>query len=285
MKNMYTSSNLKKGLLLFCTFFIFLNTHSQQAVQWRSYINDIRYQESGCIDCLLTDPDPRFRFRTKDTGTSTWFDQGWDADNTNCNWISTQFSPPTWAPPYNFAGGNGWISTPAINNQIQLQFDGWEPDPWPCGPDDASCGGQGDMTFSSGSPINSDLRIGEHCAPCTLSNQIVHSRNCNSDGTTGTYSAQWRYEWRYNQAPTITTEPAANTTYCYGTAATALTVAVANDFYGRVGASGMLRHVKWQVSNATACPGSGWLDIPGATSASFTPPQITGTRLYRALIT
>lgn len=254
---------------------------SAQNIQWRSFINDVRYQEPGCSDCFFTNPDPVFVFRTKDNGTASWFTYTFTTTDVNCDWLSNQFSPPTFAPPYLFVP---WIST-GIANQIQLEFDGWEPDPWPCNPDDAACGGFGAMTFNSGAPINAAMHIGQNCEPCALSNQIEHFRQCTSDGTTGTYSVRWQYEWRYNQAPTITTQPNANSVYCVGTPASPLTVAVANDDYGRSGSNGMMRHIQWQVSNSTSCSGAtNWTNIPGANGASFTPPQISGTRLYRALI-
>ena len=260
----------------------FVSNTIGQSIAWRSYIEDIRYQEPGCSDCAFTNPDPIFIFRSKDNGSSTWYSNAFVSENVNCNWMSTQFSTPTFAPPYNLAP---WIST-GINNQIQLQFDGWEPDPWPCSPDDADCGDFGDMTFNSGAPVDAAMHIGQNCEPCALSNQIEHFRQCSSDGTTGTYSLRWRYEWRYNQAPTLVNQPPPNAIYCIGTAAAPLSVSVANDFYGRVGANGMMRHIQWQVSNNTDCSGAtNWTNIPGANSDSFTPPQIAGTRLYRALIT
>jgi hypothetical protein len=251
---------------------------SGQNIQWRSYMYDIRYQESGCSDCAGTSPDPRFRFRMKDNGTATWYNQNWDADEVNCNWMSTQFSPPTFAPPYNWAPA--WVGT-GISNNIQLEFNGWEPDPWPCNPDDASCGGYGAMNFISGAPVTSTMLIGENVNPCTPSVTIEHQRDCRSDGTTGIYYVRWRYEWRYAEAPAITTQPDANTVECIGTPVT-LTVAVGNDLYGR----NMGRHYQWQVSTNTACSGAtGWTNIAGATSANYTVPQTPGTRLYRCLIT
>lgn len=53
-----------------------------------------------------------------------------------------------------------------------------------------------------------------------------------------------------------------------------------------VTASGTALTYQWQVSNNTACSGaSNWQNISGATSSSYTPPKIAGTRLYRVVVT
>jgi len=53
-----------------------------------------------------------------------------------------------------------------------------------------------------------------------------------------------------------------------------------------VTAAGTALTYQWQVSNNTACSGaSGWTNISGATSSSYTPPKIAGTRLYRVVVT
>jgi len=53
-----------------------------------------------------------------------------------------------------------------------------------------------------------------------------------------------------------------------------------------VTAAGTALTYQWQVSNNTACSGaSNWQDISGATSSSYTPPKIAGTRLYRVVVT
>ncbi|MCZ2442518.1 MAG: hypothetical protein LC101_01880, partial [Flavobacteriales bacterium] len=51
-------------------------------------------------------------------------------------------------------------------------------------------------------------------------------------------------------------------------------------------------HYQWQVNSSTAnptpttnLPSSGWIDIAGANSPTYTPPQTSGSRLYRCLIT
>ncbi|GIV33985.1 MAG: hypothetical protein KatS3mg031_1520 [Chitinophagales bacterium] len=53
-----------------------------------------------------------------------------------------------------------------------------------------------------------------------------------------------------------------------------------------VTASGTALTYQWQVSNNTACSGaSNWQNISGATNATYTPPKIAGTRLYRVVVT
>jgi len=53
-----------------------------------------------------------------------------------------------------------------------------------------------------------------------------------------------------------------------------------------VTASGTALTYQWQISNNTACSGAAnWQNISGATSSSYTPPKIAGTRLYRVVVT
>ncbi|MEZ4915385.1 MAG: hypothetical protein R2836_00170 [Chitinophagales bacterium] len=111
-------------------------------------------------------------------------------------------------------------------------------------------------------------------APCTWHN-----------GTTnwcGDYRYTYRFRWSFNQAPVIATQPTpADNNLCIGTPIT-FTAATTTDPNGWSTGS----NYQWQVSTSTAC-GSGvsWSDVGGANSASFTPPQTPGTRLYRVLVT
>lgn len=98
----------------------------------------------------------------------------------------------------------------------------------------------------------------------------------------GDYRVRYAYRWSFAEAPTITAQPAPNTVLCIGNSTT-LSVAVNSDPTSGISLG---RFYQWQVSNNTDCSGAAnWQNIPGATSASFTPPQIAGTRLYRVLIT
>lgn len=165
----------------------------------------------------------------------------------------------------------------AVNNastsetQFVLGFDGWEND---CNPDN---------TYTTGCNlgINSDYKR------CTNANlQTVNFRN--SAPCTWTtpvwgnwcsdFRFQYRYYWEFVSAPTIATQPDALGTWRQMCAGTPLSLNVAYNL--AAGSQTWARFVQWQVSlNGT----SGWTDISGATSISYTPPQTTGDRWYRVL--
>ncbi len=96
----------------------------------------------------------------------------------------------------------------------------------------------------------------------------------------GDFRFEYSYYWSFNYAPTLLVQPAANTELCMGSA-TSLTVVAGTDSYGW----NMGVNYQWQISGSTACPGTGWQDIFGATSGTFIPSQIPGTRLYRCKVT
>ena len=109
-------------------------------------------------------------------------------------------------------------------------------------------------------------------APCIVHNTI--SPWC------GNYRFYYSFVWTYDYPPTIITQPAANTSLCDGVPTT-LTVAAALDLYGwNTG-----QNYQWQVSTSTACPGTGWTNIAGANSSTYSPPTTGGTRLYRCEVT
>ncbi len=96
----------------------------------------------------------------------------------------------------------------------------------------------------------------------------------------GDYRFEYSFYWSFNAAPTIAIQPQANNNLCLGTSTT-LAVAATNDPYGW----NMGQNFQWQVSNSTACPGTGWVNVLGANASTFTPPQTPGTRLYRCIVT
>jgi gliding motility-associated-like protein len=96
----------------------------------------------------------------------------------------------------------------------------------------------------------------------------------------GDFKFHYEWQWSYNYAPTIAVQPAASTAACLGSAVQ-LSVTAGLDGNG----FNMGRNFQWQVSASTACPGTGWTDVTGATNASFTVPQTGGTRLYRCKVT
>jgi gliding motility-associated-like protein len=108
-------------------------------------------------------------------------------------------------------------------------------------------------------------------SPCVIHNTI--SAWC------GNYRFYYSFSWTYDYPPTLITQPQ-SASLCLGQSTT-LTVAAQLDAHGWNPG----QNYQWQVSNNTACPGTGWTDINNATSSSYTPPQTGGTRLYRCLVT
>lgn len=109
-------------------------------------------------------------------------------------------------------------------------------------------------------------------APCVW--HTAWSANC------GDYRLEYSYRWTFAYAPTITSQPTPVSTLCLGNPLT-LNVNTALDANGwNTGVN-----FQWQISNSTACPGTGWTDIAGATSNNYTVSQTPGTRLYRCKVT
>ncbi|MBL0080808.1 MAG: hypothetical protein IPP53_17395 [Bacteroidetes bacterium] len=191
-----------------------------------------------------------------------------------------------WAVGYN--GCNGPAACYIVNNSSTNQtsfvigLDAWEND---CDPMDSYNG-----------PCNWPLNNNDYkrCTNASLSTISFRTAGSfcvasSSSGWTegwsdwcGDYRAKYAYRWSFAEAPTITTQPVANTSLCIGSTTT-LSVAVNSDATSGVSLG---RHYQWQVSNNTDCSGaSNWQNITGATASTYTPPQIAGTRLYRVLIT
>jgi hypothetical protein len=100
----------------------------------------------------------------------------------------------------------------------------------------------------------------------------------------GDFRVRYAYRWHFVQTPVITVQPTPNTSLCLGSSTT-LSVTTDTDAFSGIPLG---QNFKWQVSNFTDCagaPASSWVDIPGSNSPTFTPPQISGTRLYRVVVT
>ncbi len=105
----------------------------------------------------------------------------------------------------------------------------------------------------------------------------------------GTFYYAIRVRWTWASPPVITTQPTAggaDRTLCIGTPTTLSVVTSTVNSHP----TGLF--YQWQENNlvvnptpSSNCPGSGWVNIPGATSANFTPPQTPGSKLYRCLVT
>ncbi|HRI29171.1 MAG TPA: hypothetical protein PK715_14025, partial [Chitinophagales bacterium] len=227
--------------------------------------DDLYYSESGCGDCtgLFGDaPDPRWRARLF-VGSSN-YDWNVDRSNVSCGWQNiTNFS---WYNP----------TTVGYSTNVSMQLNGFEfDDEFSClfNANDASCGGYG--------TVNSAVAA-TNSPPCQW-NYFTGTRNCTSDGVTGTWGIYWSIYWRYQFSPTLSTETPLNQVRCNGAAPATLSVTSNADANSRV----LTRFYKWQISNTPTGP---WSDIgtPSANSAAtitFTPGQISGTRYYRMLAT
>jgi gliding motility-associated-like protein len=100
----------------------------------------------------------------------------------------------------------------------------------------------------------------------------------------GDYRFTYRFRWSFNQAPAIAVQPTpADNVLCLTDNVT-LSVTPTTDPNGWPTGS----NYQWQVANVTSCANvtaSNWVNVGGANSSTFTPPNTPGTRLYRVLIT
>lgn len=190
----------------------------------------------------------------------------------------------TWSIGYN--GCNGPAPCGIVNNSSTTQtsfvvgLDAWDND---CDPMDQynSCTFNSDWKRCTNNSLNS-ISFRTTGAFCVSSNSSGWTEGWTS--WCGDYRVKYAYRWSFAEAPTITTQPTANTSLCIGSTTT-LSVAVNSDASSGISLG---QYYQWQVSNYTDCsgaPAGSWQNVPGATSATFTPPQIAGTRLYRCLIT
>jgi hypothetical protein len=239
-----------KYLLLSILCLIALSGFAQN-IQYQVDGDDL-YYGSDCGDCY-SGPDPRWNVRVAHDGAN-W---------SNWNVSQEDISCPSWRNVTNYSWRD--YTTAAYGSDITVQFDGYEDDDWTCGGDDNVCGGYGTIGVHD---ITDNL-------PCQWQ-YYTEYRSCGAQ-----YGVEYSVYWKYDFSPTILTQPAANTALCIGSNTT-LSVVVNTDGNGR----SLGRFYQWQISNNTDCSGAAnWQNLPGATSSTYTPYQIAGTRLYRCLIT
>ncbi len=96
----------------------------------------------------------------------------------------------------------------------------------------------------------------------------------------GSYRFIFRYRWNFFGAPAVASNPLpADTVLCPGAQ---VTYSVASNVSG---GWSVAQGFQWQVSMQTDCNSANqWSDIFGATSDSYTPPYVAGTRLYRCVL-
>ena len=216
----------------------------------------------GCWISICNDPEPRWNFWGGHTGANFQGPTYINGGTRGCG-------------VWNIGDADVANFTNVAATQINIDMQSWEDDD--CGSTD---------TYNTGC-VNDD----DAYTPRTrIANINFRDQNpCQYNqygwyyGNNG-YGGYFDIYWEYAVAPTITTQPTAagaDRNLCIGTSTT-LTVAVNTDTYN--GRSLGLNY-QWQVSTETACNGTNWTNIAGATSSSYTPPQTPGTRLYRVLVT
>jgi gliding motility-associated-like protein len=279
-----------------CFIFAIIQTSSQVVnINATIQINGFRHNwDCGNDGAGGNNPDPRYKVWT-----------GWN----NANFSQVSGGPEICSGVYgvdddgcSFFNPGIITAVPIVNQpmapgtQINVDMQSWEDDN--CGnncdantctfnSDDVRCGRLriGDVDFWTLAPCQNNIFTGQFTSGDFLS---MHTRCADNDG--GGYGLdQLIINWSFESAPTITTQPTAagaDRFLCIGTP-TSLTVAV-NTWNGW--SLGM--HYQWQVNDLTLnpvptsnCPTSGWVDIAGATSANYIPPQTPGTKLYRCIIT
>ncbi len=233
----------------------------------------IKLERTNYGDCTLCgDPEPTWNVTGSQNGTG-------GGTGSTC-WIYNSMPGTLWDLQTTTCGGgscadlvvdvNGTTAT-----TFSLAFDGWEED-----------GCDGDCVYGTGFFCNDDTRR------CNAPNPLVPNVNFRVSPPCswvtawspwcGDYRFQYRYYWDYDDPPNIATQPLANNVACSGAGTpVVLTVNGALDANGH----NTGQNYQWQISENTACPGSNWVDIPGASSASLTTYEIAGTRLYRAKVT
>ncbi|MDB5226065.1 MAG: hypothetical protein JWN78_258, partial [Bacteroidota bacterium] len=248
-------------LILFFTLGVYTSVNAQN-IDYQVYATQY-YTGHGNTD-YWTDDDPRWIFLVYDNidayasglGVIASYDDGLDG--------------AAWWNPADFfcrsrtnANTTGW----------KVSLESWEDD---------GCGG-GD-TYNTGCANDDD----NHCGKSTSSVLDFRSGSiCNWNTYTyfcdGYWGVEYSVYWNWGAAPTLNTISPDDRNLCVGTGTTitvSTTPAQASLYY------------QWQVNTATntpssGCPSSGWSNVSsgtGGTTASYTPPQTAGTRLYRCLV-
>lgn len=217
-------------------------------------VDNLYYDEPGCDDCN-GNPDPRWRVRLFVNGSN--FDWNNDRDEV-CGFANNS----------NF--GIYTTTSVAYNSTTSMQLNGFESDGGICFGDDNNCGSYATVNATATASAS---------PPCQW-NFFVGGRTCDI----GYYQVNWSTYWSYLFSPVISAETNTNQVRCNGTAPSTLSATISTDANGR----SLGRWYRWQISNTPTGP---WVDVTGAnnsgggvntaTTLSFNPGQISGTRYYR----
>ncbi len=169
-------------------------------------------------------------------------------------------------------------NTSATN--FTLSLDAWEDDcvcwPWP-----VTCPSDDEYKYETRGCISDDEK---HCIQSVTVN-FQDSTSCVWNEYQVPYNGcrhrfKVKFRWSYVSAPAISGPATVNYSLCTSNSAPALTATVTNGSY-----------YQWQYSENTDCGTPGlWQDIDagygvsGYNTATYTPPKIAGTRLYRLMV-
>ncbi|HXH19535.1 MAG TPA: immunoglobulin domain-containing protein [Chitinophagales bacterium] len=262
---------MKHFLPTFCILIlsIFSFISRGQNVNVSVWLSTVERSSSLGDGCCYGCPDP------------TWIT--WASANGSAN----SFYQVTWCRYQESMCGTTWTpSTPLLFQHlnstattITLALDAWEND---CVVDEDVCGYNTHWYCPDGD--------GDRCTNYGVAS--INFRNdppCVQKEYWTNWCGYYRYkviiEWSYAEPPVVTTHPNPNNASCIGGTNIVLSTAASGG-----------RFFQWQYSTSSDCSAPGtWTDIDasynggnpgtGYTSATYTPPQISGTRLYRAKIT
>lgn len=274
-----------KKLITLLLLLIFSGAEAQVLVNASVKIDGFRHNWDCGNDGGFSEPDPRYRVWMGYNGGS--FSQITASPGIYPGCTDTYGADGDACSIWNPGIINAITFSAQPMNYISVDMESWEDDA--CGSncsantctfnsDDTRCGRLriGDVNFWDAAPCQDNTYTGQFTSGTFLS---MHNR-CSDNNGAGYGIHHLIVNWSFASAPTITSQPSPfDRTLCLGTPTT-LTVGV-NSFNGW----SLARLVQWQVSTNTDCatPGT-WIDIAGANSLSYVPPQTPGTRLYRCII-
>lgn len=227
---------MRKILFIFCLISLSLSS-SIYAQNVKLEMRILELEHSGIPgDGGVSDPDPRWRISPFKNGTgggiTNWLFTMDNIASTNWDVSSSTACNGSYCTAMNIASTN--------STTFGFNFEGWEDDG--CGSSDTF---DDDCTFNNDeghrvcNPLGSAVSF-RTVNPCTWTK--AWSSWCGSN-----YRFKYSYRWEFAEAPTITSQPAANTVLCLGST-TNLSVSVNSDSYSHT----LGRHYQWQVSNNTA---------------------------------
>jgi hypothetical protein len=243
---------MKKLILIGCSLILFFlaNNITGQNITFQLDGDRLYLSENG--DCS-GGPDARWRLRAR-TQYSGYFNWNRDADDISGGWHNyTNFS---------------WINNTSVPNNavISVDLDAWEEDPATCdnpcffctngGPDDGDCFGYGNIA---------NRNITSY-APCQW-HYFEDFRNCTDDGVTINWGVRYSFYYTFDDLAPGTIAGGGNYYNCDNPPSMTNTASATT-----------WSSYQWQQS---LNGGSIWTNIVGATAATYDPPSLSATTIYR----